>query len=99
MKKGPLSNKEKDFIQENAKSFSDLQSLADKMDRSTAIIEKFLQNSSDVEDVSRLFARKEDRGVTVMTQAASMAGDQNKSDRAAVQAPQRYRKYIHKIKE
>ena len=98
MKKGPLSNKEKDFIKQNAKNFSDISSLADDMNRSTAIVERFLQSDSNTEDVSRLFARKEDRGVTVMTQAASMASDENKKDRT-IQTPQRYRKYIHKIKE
>ena len=50
----------------------------------------------EVKPVSNLYARKEDRGVTIMTEAASMASDENKS-KAANSVP-RYSKFIHKIK-
>jgi len=100
MKKGPLSNEERDFIRANAKDFSSVEELASKMDRSTSILTKFLAGiaKETTQDVSSLFARKEERGVTVMTQAASIASDENK-EKKDVQSPPRYRKYIHKIKE
>ena len=100
MKKGPLSNEEKEFIRNNAKDFSSVEDLASKMDRSVLILTKFLASvaKETTQDVSSLFARKEERGVTVMTEAASIASDENK-EKKDVQSPPRYRKYIHKIKE
>jgi len=100
MKKGPLSNEEKSFIRSSAKDFSTIEGLATKMDRSVSIVTNFLSKVAEetAQDVSSLFARKEDRGVTVMTEAASVAGDENKKKRNT-QSPPRYRGYIHKIKE
>lgn len=100
MKKGPLSNEEKDFIRNNAEEFSSVDELATKMDRSVLILTKFLSSvaKESSQDVSSLFARKEDRGVTVMTEAASIASDENKQKKN-IESPPRYRKYIHKIKE
>ena len=100
MKKGPLSNEEKDFVRSNAKDFSSIEELASKMDRSVFILTKFLAGvaKETTQDISSLFARKEERGVTVMTEAASIASDENK-EKKDVQSPPRYRKYIHKIKE
>lgn len=48
-----------------------------------------------------LFAKNEDRGVVVMTQAASMAADESKAKRkeATNEIVPRYKKYIHKIKD
>ncbi len=100
MKKGPLSNEEKDFIRSNAENFSSIGDLASNMDRSILIVTKFLSQVAEesAKDISSLFARKEDRGVTVMTEAASIAADENKQKKS-VESPPRYRKYIHKIKE
>ena len=100
MKKGPLSNEEKDFIRNNAEEFSSVDELATRMDRSVLILTKFLSSvaKESSQDVSSLFARKEDRGVTVMTEAASIASDENKQKKN-IESPPRYRKYIHKIKE
>ena len=100
MKKGPLSNEEKSFIRSGAEDFSSVEELATKMDRSVSIVTKFLSKVAEetAQDISSLFARKEDRGVTVMTQAASIAGDESKKKKN-VQSPPRYRGYIHKIKE
>ena len=100
MKKGPLSNEEKDVIRNNAEEFSSVDELATKMDRSVLILTKFLSSvaKESSQDVSSLFARKEDRGVTVMTEAASIASDENKQKKN-IESPPRYRKYIHKIKE
>ena len=44
MKKGPLSNEEKDFIRNNAEEFSSVDELATKMDRSVLILTKFLSS-------------------------------------------------------
>lgn len=101
MKKGPLSNEEKDFIRNNAEEFPDVNELAKKMDRSAVIVTKFLASvaKESSQDISPLFARKEDRGVTVMTEAASIAADENKKKKKNVESPPRYRKYIHKIKD
>jgi hypothetical protein len=100
MKKGPLSNEEKSFIRNGAKDFSSIEELATKMDRSVLIVTKFLSTVAEetAQDISSLFARKEERGVTVMTEAASIAGDENKKKKN-VQSPPRYKGYIHKIKE
>lgn len=102
MKKGPLSNKEKEYITEHLSDGT--KKLAEEMDRSESIVQKFADSlPSEAEqrsDVSNLFARNEERGVTVMTETASMAADENKNKEARTpQTPDRYRKYIHKIKE
>ena len=50
---------------------------------------------------AHLFAKNEERGVVVMTQAASMAADESKAKRkeSTSEIAPRYRKYIHTIKE
>ena len=100
MKKGPLSKKEKDFIDSN-KSMS-TEDIANTLERSVKVVSRYVE-ISDQENPTRtseLFARKEDRGVTVMTEAASTAGDDNKSRRKAESPnPKRYEGVIHKIKE
>ena len=54
------------------------------------------QSTSD-----HLFAKNEERGVVVMTQAASMAADESKAKRkeSTSDIAPRYKKYIHKIKD
>ena len=98
MKKGPLSKKEKAFIDDN-KSMS-TEDIANKLERSVSVVSRYVEinNQEDPTYTSELFARKEDRGVTVMTEAASMAGDVNKSKRKT-ESPKRYQGVIHKIKE
>ena len=98
MKKGPLSKKEKAFIDDN-KSMS-TEDIANKLERSVSVVSRYVEinNQEDPTYTSELFARKEDRGVTVMTEAASMAGDENKSKRKT-ESPKRYQGVIHKIKE
>ena len=99
MKKGPLSNEEKQFVTDNVGQFANVEDLAENMNRSVGILQKFIDGLPPKgQDVSGLFARKEDRGVTVMTEAASMASDENKAERST-SAPSRFRQYIHKIKE
>ena len=98
MKRGPLSNKEKKFIDSN-KSMS-VQEVAAKLERSVAVVSKYVEIQQDEETTPthNLFARKKERGVTVMTEAASMASDENSSKRN-VSSSKRYKGVIHKIKE
>jgi hypothetical protein len=99
MKKGPLSNEEKQFVTDNVGQFDNVENLAAKMDRSVGILKRFIETITPKgEDVGKLFARNEERGVTVMTQAASMASDKNKEEREAA-SPDRFKQFIHKIKE
>jgi|MDSZ01.2.fsa_nt_gb hypothetical protein len=96
MKKGPLSNKEKSFIDDN--NNMELEDIAEKLDRSVSVITKYIK-STDVDTPTHgLFARKKDRGVTVMTESASSQGDENKQKRKPT-PPKRYTGIIHKIKE
>ena len=101
MKKGPLSNKEKEQITTNRSR--EIGEIAKEMDRSESIVQKFVdtleEESQPREDVSGLFARNEERGVTVMTESASMASDTNKTNDENPQTPDRYKQFIHQIKE
>ena len=105
MKKGPLSKEDKVFIDNN----SDMSTvdLSKKLKRSEGSIEKYvatldkkttttkkIDENSDID----LFARKEDRGVVVMTEAASMSADSSKADSSSLKA-NKYRDVIHKIRE
>jgi len=98
MKKGPLSKKDKQFIDDNISM--DVSSLAEKLDRSLSSVEKYVEEHHDTSNIPShsLFARKPDRGVTVMTEAASMAADDNKKNHTP-QPPKRYTDIIHKIKD
>lgn len=97
MKKGPLSKKEKEFISNNI-SMS-VEDLASKLDRSDAVVSKYTKTIKDkTTPTHNLFARKEERGVTVMTEAASMVSDDNKKVRKP-EMPARHRGAIHKIRE
>jgi len=102
-KKGPLSNKEKQYIEKNLDNIkNDIGKVAELMNRSVSTITKHVDSLAQPEDTSiksgDLMARNEDRGVTVMTESASMAADESKQKRQA-QNPGRYNQYIHKIKE
>tara|TARA_Y100001951_G_C11165503_1_gene197233 strand:+ start:16 stop:315 length:300 start_codon:yes stop_codon:yes gene_type:complete len=98
MKKGPLSNKEKQFIADNPSMQPE--DIATELGRSLKVIAKYVEIKSPEKESAahELFARKADRGVTVMTEAASMAGDESKSNRTT-SSPKRYEGAIHKIKE
>ena len=117
MKKGPLSNKEKEYIDSNLDM--DVDQLAEAMDRSTKIVANYVEKVSAVAEtpepevavepvaepvvqpvqsspVSNLMARDQQRGVVVMTEAASMESDER---RKAPEPPSRYSGMIHKIKK
>jgi len=97
MKKGPLSKKEKEFIDNNIAI--GVEGLATKLDRSTAVVSKYTDTiTDDTTSTHNLFARKKERGVTVMTEAASMTSDENKKARKT-EMPARHKGAIHKIRE
>tara|TARA_R100000008_G_scaffold33121_1_gene18699 strand:+ start:2034 stop:2342 length:309 start_codon:yes stop_codon:yes gene_type:complete len=99
MKKGPLSKKEKEFIDNNVAI--GVPDLATKLDRSTAVVSRYVETITDDSSTTsthNLFARKKERGVTVMTEAASMASDDNKKARKT-EMPARHKGAIHKIRE
>lgn len=117
MKKGPLSNKEKEYIDSNLDMSVD--QLAEAMDRSAKIVANYVEKVSVATEtpepevavepvaepvaqptqskpVSNLMARDQERGVVVMTEAASMEADER---RKRPEPPSRYSGMIHKIKK
>ena len=108
MKKGPLSKEDKAFIDSN--SDMSAEDLSKKLKRSKSRVEKYVatlnkrttktKTTEATEENSdmNLFARKEDRGVVVMTEAASMSADSSKANSSSLKA-NRYRDVIHKIRE
>ncbi len=96
MKKGPLSNKEKDFIDNNL--LMEAEEIASKLDRSIGVVSRYIEIKKEDSPTHGLFARKKDRGVTVMTEAASSQADENKEYRKT-STPKRYTGVIHTIKE
>ena len=102
MKKGPLSNKEKKFIDDNSEL--SVEDLCKELDRSKSIVSNYkkVKQEPKKKDTTtpthNLFARKKDRGVVVMTETASTISDENKKNRKQ-EMPSRYRNIIHKIRE
>ena len=92
-KKGPLSKKEKAYIEEN--KTLPVGELAEELDRSEASINKHIATLKDDD-------RNQKYGATIMTENASMAGDATKGRRQPeekeVNVPKRHRGAIHKIK-
>ena len=106
MKKGPLSQKEKEHITKNFSDFAGKTgNLAEKMNRSESIVQKFIdtleEEPTETTSVSNLYASNKEHGVTVMTESASIAADESKADKTGdpSETPARYRQFIHKIKE
>lgn len=100
MKKGPLSNEEKSYIEENLEM--DVKKLAESMDRSIKLVKAHVDKNTLEEEPKResktmqLLARNAERGVVVMTESASSHFDEN---RTKSKLPKRYEGMIHKIKE
>ena len=103
MKKGPLSNEEKSYIEENLEM--DVKELAESMDRSVKLVKAHVDKQSAPEPepepkedskTMQLLARNAERGVVVMTESASSHFDENK---IKSKPPRRYEGMIHKIKE
>lgn len=96
MKKGPLSKKDKLFIDSN-KTMS-IQELSDKLEKSTTLVKEYVDEKKPKGDDMKLFARNKERGVVVMTESASMASDESKKN-VNLYSTRKYRNAIHKIKE
>tara|TARA_R100001244_G_scaffold24483_2_gene24792 strand:+ start:1127 stop:1417 length:291 start_codon:yes stop_codon:yes gene_type:complete len=95
MKKGPLSKIEKQFI-DNNKSMG-LKDISKKLDRSEKVLSKYMK-IIDTPQLN-LFATKPERGVVIMTKAASVSADESRPKRSS-QIPSRYDEgVIHTIKE
>jgi hypothetical protein len=98
MKKGPLSNKDKEFIDCNVGMA--IEELSKKLERSIEVLEKYLSSNKTKPkgDNIKLFARNKDRGVVIMTESASMASDENKN-KVNLYKTRKYKDSIHTIKE
>ena len=103
-KKGPLSKKEKAYIEKNQDLPVD--EIAEEIDRSESSITKHiatLKSENKPQTMAgKLMARNEKYGATIMTESASMAGDESKPkakpDPKEVNVARRHRGAIHKIK-
>ena len=94
MKKGPLSKKEKEFIDNNQSM--DIKDISEKLDRSEKVLGKYMKIAENPRP--NLFATKPERGVVIMTENASMAADESRSKRTDM--AKRYQEgVIHKIKD
>ena len=103
-KKGPLSKKEKTYIEENRSLAAE--EIATELDRSEASVRKHIATLKDDDKPQSIageqFARNQKYGATIMTENASMAGDATKGKRQPseeeVNVAKRHRGSIHKIK-
>jgi hypothetical protein len=94
MKKGPLSNKEKEFIDNNHSM--DIKDISEKLDRSEKVLARYMEISESPRP--NLFATKPERGVVIMTENASMAADESRPKRTTT--AKRYEEgVIHQIKD
>tara|TARA_R100000005_G_C4965581_1_gene180534 strand:- start:213 stop:539 length:327 start_codon:yes stop_codon:yes gene_type:complete len=100
MKKGPLSNDEKKYIRENYEYLKST-AMATALNRSVKIIERYLDELARPETpTAKLYAKNEERGVTMSTMEASMAADEGAKRRKVSMndTPPRYHKHIHNIR-
>lgn len=97
MKRGPLSNEQKAYIQKNYKKKT-LDFFIKKFNKSEAVISKYIEELNtpiitEVEEQSaspiatpvdklNLFARKKSHGVVIMTESASSAGESPNTSRS-----------------
>lgn len=112
MKKGRLSKKEQEYISKN-QDYITPETIAEKMNRSVGVVSRYIEKlrldkpAKEVEPqpatvekpfkAGTLFARNKKQGVTVMTEAASIKGD-NARDVNRSQ-PTRQKGMIHIIKK
>ena len=106
-KKGKLTKVEKFYIENNQNK--DLKEVAKDLDRTLASVTKYSESLVDTKHVTKtrdneeqssvsdLMGRKEDRGVTIMTQAASELSDEGRSKRK--QQSSKYKNSIFVIKK
>ena len=104
-KTGKLTKVEIFYIENNQDKNVD--EVAKDLNRTKATVQKYIDSTTDTghtdtvksekADVSELFGHKEDRGVTVMTPAASQLADETRSTR--VNISDKHKNAIHIIKE
>ena len=106
-KKGKLNKVEMFYIENNKNK--DLKEVAKDLDRTLASVTKYSESLVDTKHVTKtrdneeqssvsdLMGRKEDRGVTIMTQAASELSDEGRSKRK--QQSSKYKNSIFVIKK
>lgn len=104
MRKGPLSNQDKQFIEDNLNL--SVSKLAEKLDRSEKSIEQYYTalNSETIPEVKdthtmSMYGRNKKYGVVIMTENASMNADENKATPKNIYDTRKYRGAIHKIRE
>ena len=102
-KTGKLTKVEKFYIENNTEK--DTGEIAKDLNRTKASVEKHLakeglshvdSNQEEKAPISELFGHKEDRGVTIMTPAASEVSDETRGSR--VNKSNRHQNAIHIIK-
>ena len=101
MKKGKLTDTEKSCIQGMVAGKISIEDMAQQLDRSVTVIEKEVEKIKSQSTREQLYINKTaagTKGVTIMTEAASIASDDNKKNQT-VSAPKRYTNVIHKIKD
>lgn len=100
MRKGPLSNKDKEFIADNLNLTA--AELAGKLERSEKSVESYMasippENKGDTHTME-MYGRNKKYGVVVMTENASMFSDENKSKTKDIYETRKYRGAIHRIR-
>jgi hypothetical protein len=104
MKKGPLSNKDKEFIEDNLNL--SVSKLAEKLERSENSIEQYCsflksETPKEIKDTHTMsmYGRNKKYGVVIMTENASMQADESKSKSKNIYDTRKYRGAIHRIRE
>lgn len=104
MKKGPLSNNDKNFIQGNMDL--NIEDLASRLERTEKVVKQYVEelaeaSSPPVQETLSMqqFGRNKKYGVVVMTENASTMGDESRKKPKALEEIRKYRGAIHKIRE
>lgn len=103
MRKGPLSNKDKEFIKDNLNM--SVSSLSKKLERSEKSVEQYRstlqldKTTTEETHTMSMYGRNKKYGVVVMTEGASMCSDENKSKPKKATEIRKIRNSIHRIRE
>lgn len=110
MKKGPLSKKDKQYI-EKFHGKVHINKIAAHVERTVEFVEKYIESLEQPEPESEaveepksptaldFMARKPERGVVVMTEVASMRGDETRQKRGKNPPSGRYKDCIHRFRD
>lgn len=106
MKKGPLSNSDKEYIAENLKmSAEELSAELERSLKAVAAYRDSLTANKKTEVIKKptdmdLYARNKEYGVVIMTEnASSAADDKRKKEPKTMSHIRKLRSAIHRIKE